>query len=72
MEVCGNEKKKGRPTNETYTGLVFPVSMVRNKKLAICIFCLKSVVAGSIKPNKLKWHLGIYRRAPGLFSTKPQ
>ena len=52
-----NQKAKSRKYDEAYLALGFTVNVVGDEERPLCLLCLKTLAADSMRPNKLKRHL---------------
>ena len=50
-------KAKSRKYDEAYVALGFTVTTVGDEERPVCLLCLKTLAADSMKPNKLRRHL---------------
>ncbi len=54
---AGHSKSKCRKYDEAYLALGFTVNVVGEEERPMCVLCLKTLAADSMKPTKLRRHI---------------
>ncbi len=72
----GHSKSKCRKYDEAYLALGFTVNVVGEEERPMCVLCLKTLAADSMKPTNLRrhietMHLNYFQKSLEFFKIKP-